>query len=88
MKAKFIPDKIMLRSLNQVAINSGFNQVIEPEAFDRIPDASYPITQSTLHNDDSIRCRIILNDKGDGVLLDIRTEIFNLLPEYDMAVNT
>lgn len=83
MRAKYIPDKFILQAINKEAIKCGYNQVIEPTAFDRIPDARYPITLSTLHGDDTVRCRVVLNDKGDTVLLDISIEKFNALPEYD-----
>ena len=86
-KAKYIPDKFVLQTLNKEAIKRGYNQVIEPTAFDRIQEARYPITQSLLHSDDkTVRCRLVLgvtNDKPDTVLLDIDVGKFNALPEYD-----
>lgn len=83
-KAKYIPDKLILQYLNKEAIKHDYNQVIEPTAFDRIPEARYPITFTMLeHDGEVVRCRVVLNEHGGTVLLDIDVAKFNALPEYD-----
>ena len=83
-KVKYIPDKRTLQALNKEAIKRGYNQIIEPTSFDRIQEARYPITQSLLHGDEVVRCRLVLgetNGNPDTVLLDIDIDVFNILPE-------
>lgn len=86
-KIKYIPDKATLLALNQAAINNGYNRAIEPvKLLNRVPDAHYPITQSLLHdNDQTVRCRIILNDEGGFTYLDMSMDAFNSLPEYQQG---
>lgn len=82
-KVKYIPGKGLLMMFNKDSIKRGCNQVIEPTAFDRIPDMNYPIVQSFLHNDIDARCLIVLNEKGDTVLLDLAINTYLALPEME-----
>lgn len=84
-KIKFIPCKLLLKILNDESVGYGFNQNLT-DKIEEIPEASYPITQALLHSyptADAVRCTIILNDKGNAVILDIPVARYNELPDVE-----
>jgi hypothetical protein len=71
----------ILKRLNAKAIRLKLNRTMRPDRIARLSAHQvFPITQAALHNDDHLRCRIILNEEGHAAELDISLDDFNALP--------
>lgn len=75
----------MLRQLNNRAIRARANRTINPTALALMSsDNIYPISTTFLHNDRDVRCRIIVNAKGDAVELDMTLNDYSRIPAVEL----
>ena len=83
MVTKFLTYPI-LKTINESSIKAKRNRNVY---FDRLPikndGTRYPVTFSMIHNDKEIRTQIVLNGKGDSILLDMSFQEFSVLPESE-----
>lgn len=70
-----------LKRLNNKAIRVKANRTLSPTYLARMSsDHIYPITSTLLHNDVDMRCRIVLNGKGDIGELDMTLADYEDIP--------
>lgn len=81
MKTRYLT-KDLLIALNNKALRRGKNRTLYPAKLAGLDDSVlFPITESLIHNDSEIRCRVVMNANGSTAWLDMDVEDFNSLPE-------
>ena len=77
-------DKRLLISLNNEAIRSNRNRTLKPKKVNELPDGDlFPVMYSMIHNDNEIRCMVVLSEKGENAWLDMPIDRFNKLPRWE-----
>jgi hypothetical protein len=77
-------DKSLLISINNEAIKSNRNRTLKPEKVKELPDSDFfPVMHSMIHNDEEIRCMVVLSEKGENAWLDMPIDRFNNLPRWE-----
>jgi hypothetical protein len=73
--------KHALLRLNRKAIRANANRSIKLSALGPLSvNDVYPVSSAVVHNDMDIRARIILNDRGLAVELDMTLNDYNAIP--------
>ena len=72
--------KTQLIAANKKAIATQRNRTLKPKKLEALPDVRFPIVFTLLHNDEEMRCRIVLDENGTSAYLDIPFSTFESLP--------
>jgi len=76
-----------LKRINASSVKAGRNRNLY---FDRLPIdpvLKYPVVFDFIHNEREIRTRIVLNQKGESVWLDMSFEEFDGLPSQEVPAD-
>ena len=77
-------DKSLLISINNEAIKSNRNRTLKPEKVKELPDSDlFPVMYSMIHNDEEIRCMVVLSENGENAWVDMPIGMFNKLPRWE-----
>ena len=83
MQVKFFT-KASLKKANDEAIRSKRNQSLRTSVVEKLSDTlRFPIAWSMPHNDQEMRCQVLLYDKNFA-LLDVMFKTYDSLPSVDM----
>ena len=74
--------KDKLISLAIQAKRTNKNRQLVVSELEKLLDNKFPITQHFIHNDNEVRCKVILNETAKSCQLDIDIGIFNKLPTF------
>jgi len=78
-------DKKTLIAINDNAIRKNRNRTLIPEKVKELSDTLFPVVFNMVHNDDEIRCQLMLNAEGATAWLDMPIGVFNKLPSMELA---
>ena len=83
MQVKFFT-KDSLKKANDEAIRSKRNQSLRTSVVEKLSDTlRFPIAWSMPHNDQEMRCQLLL-DADNFALLDVKFKTYDSLPSVDM----
>ena len=81
-------DKALLISINNNAIKTNRNRTLIPEKVMELEDNFFPVVFNMVHNDQEIRCQLMLNNEGATAWLDMPIEVFSQLPTVELMEET
>ena len=77
-------DKALLIAINNNAIKTNRNRTLIPEKVMELEDNFFPVVCNMIHNDQEIRCQLVLNAEGATAWLDMPIEVFDQLPTVEL----
>jgi len=81
-------DKRTLIAINDNAIRKNRNRTLIPEKVKELSDTLFPVVFNMVHNDDEIRCQLMLNAEGATAWLDMPIGVFNKLPNTKLGFHS
>jgi len=85
-------DKNLLKLINNVAHQVGYNRTLDKDFIERLPsDVNFPVVFTMIHEhiagkpaEPHMRCMFVHNELGDRFIIDMPMYCFDVLPSVDV----